>query len=86
MKPSRFAVLYWPIWLGLSIASFLAYEIYALSTGHPENTLSDWVWRTLKINGHTSVANWTASDFLTFGVWVVLFTWLTFHFFFRRFT
>lgn len=86
MKTSHFAALYWPIWLAATIVSFLVYEIYALATGHPENTLSDWVWRVLKIGKNASFANWTAADFLTFGVWMTLFIWLTFHFFFRRFT
>ena len=86
MHPASWAVWYWPIWLLTAIAVFLGPEIYALVSGHPENTLSWWVWDKLQISGHTSFADWTAGDFLTFGVWLTLVIWLTFHFFFRRFT
>lgn len=86
MHPAKYATIYWPVWLITSIMAFLAVEIYALASGHPENTLSDWVWRTLKIGINEKISNWTAADYLTFGVWIVLFTWLTFHFFFRKFT
>lgn len=77
--------VYWPVWLGIAIASFLGPEIYALVSGHPENTLSDWVWRSLKIAKNQSFLTWTAADFLVFGCWIVLAVWLTAHFFFRRF-
>lgn len=75
----------WPLWLAAAVTTFLIMEVYALCTD-PQNTLSWWVWRTLRITARTSPANWSAADFLTFGCWMVLVTWLTFHFFFRRFT
>jgi len=76
----------WPVWLGgLVIGIFLVFEIYALKT-NSANTLSAWVWRTLQISRNETPAEWGASDYLTFGAWVVLVTWLTFHFFFGRFT
>lgn len=77
--------VYWPVWLVTAVVTFLVPEIYALASGHPENTLSDWVWRTLKIARHQNPGAWTAADFLTFGCWVVLVVWLTAHFWFRRF-
>lgn len=75
----------WPIWLGVSVSVFLGFEIWGLVT-NSANTLSAWVWRALKISANESISQWTASDYLTFGIWVVLFSWLTFHFFFGRFT
>lgn len=74
---------YWPIWLSVMVVSFLAPEIYALTT-NSVNTLSDWVWRSLNVTKNQQ--DWTAAHFLVFGVWLVLVIWLTFHFFFRRFT
>lgn len=74
----------WPIWLGIAVSVFLGFEIYALRT-NSANTLSAWVWRGLKISSNESPFQWNATDYLVFGVWVVLFTWLTFHFFFGRF-
>lgn len=75
----------WPTWLSVFIGLFLAAELYALKT-NSANTLSAWVWRILQISRNEPISAWGAGDFLTFGVWVVLFTWLTFHFFFGRFT
>jgi hypothetical protein len=75
----------WPIWLGVAVTVFLGFEIWALKT-NAANTLSAWVWRSLQISRNQSPLQWGASDYLTFGVWLVLFTWLTFHFFFGRFT
>lgn len=75
----------WPIWLGAALGSFLGPECYALAT-NPRNTLSWWVWRHLRIVAGESPAQWSAVDALTFGVWMVLVTWLTFHFWLRRFT
>lgn len=77
--------IYWPVWLITAVVTFLVPEIYALVSGHPANTLSDWVWRTLKIAKNQHIGAWTAADFLVFGCWLTLVTWLTFHFFFRRF-
>jgi hypothetical protein len=75
--------LYWPIWLGVVTLTFLGPEIYAL-IANVDNTLSDWVWRSLNVSRNQQ--DWTAAHFLVFGVWLVLVIWLTFHFFFRRFT
>lgn len=71
---------YWPAWLLIVLAAFLGPEIYALVSGNAANTLSAWVWRTLKITAGESVSQWSALDFLTFGVWLVLIVWLSFHF------
>lgn len=80
------AAVWWPTWLAVSVSAFLLREVWALASGHYRDTLSEWVWRILKITSREPVGNWSATDFLVFGVWVVLVTWLTFHFFMRRFT
>ena len=78
---------YWPIWFGgLVCALFSVREFWALGTGRPQDTFSFWVWRVLKIHSGERISQWTALDFLTFGVYVTVFIWLAFHFFFRRFT
>lgn len=74
----------WPWFLGVMVSVFLLFEIYGLCT-NSANTLSAWVWRALKISSNESVSQWSAGDFLTFGLWVVLITWLSFHFWFGRF-
>jgi len=72
---------YWPSWLLVSVAAFLGPEIFALVTDW-RDTLSNWVWTVLKISGHESMAAWNATDYLVFGCWLVLVTWLTGHFFY----
>ena len=79
------AAVYWPAWLGLFAGTFLLREIWALATGRMQDTLSDWVWRVLKITSNEPVSAWSATDYLVCGAWLVLISWLTFHFFFRRF-
>jgi hypothetical protein len=76
---------YWPIWLLVTLATFLGPEGYALAS-NAQNTLSDWVWRQLKITQNENPFQWSATDYLIFGLWIVLVTWLTWHFFFRKFT
>lgn len=77
---------YWPIQLAFAFLTFLGPEVYALAGGKPANTLSAFVWRTLQITRNENIGSWSALDYLTFGIWIVVFTWLTFHFFFGRFT
>jgi hypothetical protein len=76
---------YWPVWLGVLTGTFLVREVWALQTGHPRDTLSEWVWRVLKVGVNKPLSSWGAPHFLVFGCWLVLVTWLTWHFFFRRF-
>lgn len=76
--------IYWPIWLGITTLTLGIPEIYALATD-AHNTLSDWVWRGLQVTKEQQLP-WTAAHFLVFGGWIVVTLWLTWHFFFRRFT
>ena len=64
--------IYWLLWIAVG---FVAPELYALVTGHPENTLSYQFWR---LEGQGA----------TFGRWFVgsFFFWLAFHMTFRWFT
>lgn len=79
------AAVWWPTWLLAAVSLFLLREIWALASGRPGDTLSWWVWRNLGIMVGERPENWTAGAFLTFGLWIVLVVWLTFHFWFRRF-
>ena len=72
---------YWPTWMIVLLVGFLPAEIYALVVNW-RDTLSNWVWTALKITGHESMTAWNATDYLVFGAWLVLVTWLTGHFFF----
>jgi hypothetical protein len=80
------AAVYWPLWLGLFAGTFLLREIWALTSGHYQDTLSDWTWGILKIAKNEPISAWNGTDYLTFGCWLVLVTWLTWHLWFRRFT
>lgn len=75
--------IYWPIWLVFTTLTFLGPEVSAL-TSNVDNTLSEWVWGALHVTKDHQ--EWTAAHFLVFGNWLVLVIWLTYHFFFRRFT
>ena len=79
------AAVWWPAWLAVSVAAFLLREVWALASGHYQDTLSEWTWRLLKIAKNEPFTSWNAADYLTFGCWLVLVTWLTWHLWFRRF-
>lgn len=72
---------YWLVWLVAAFATFIVPELYALVSGHPENTLSAQVWRLEGIlNGNAPLVNWTAVHFLLGGMFAVIFVWLIGHF------
>jgi hypothetical protein len=70
---------YWGIWFGLFMLAFLVPEIYALTTGHSENTLSANVWRLEQFLPGQHPAAWTASHVLIGGCLTVLLGWLIVH-------
>ncbi len=74
---------YWPCWFAITVMSLLIPEIYALIS-NVNNTQSYWVWKQLEISP-LKTAPWTAVHYLAFGLWLTLMSWLTFHFFFRKF-
>jgi hypothetical protein len=77
--------VYWPVWLSLFAGTFLLREIWALVTRRTQDTLSDWVWDILRISSNEPLTSWNGTDYLVFGAWLTLFSWLTWHFFFRVF-
>jgi hypothetical protein len=84
--PSGFAQRYWFAWLAIFITAFLVYEVFSLATGHPENTLSNFIWTHLKIHAGESITQWSAGDLLTFCVYITVFVaWLPWHFWLERF-
>lgn len=77
---------WWPVWLGLTVGTFLLREIWALASGKHGDTLSAFVWQHLHIVENETIANWTAADLLLFCVYISVFVaWLPWHFFFHRF-
>ena len=76
---------FWPIFLITFAIVGGAAETLALIFS-PRNTLSFWVWNALKVQRDMNPWNWSATMFLIFGFWVLVVSWLTFHFFFHRFT
>ena len=54
-------------------------ETVALATGHPEWTLSEFVWRACNVTPGQSIYKWTAVHVLL----ALALIWLWFHFVFR---
>lgn len=77
------AATWWPAWIGLFLSTFAVREAWALASGRPQDTLSEWVWRLLQVTEHQPMSQWDAMHFLIFGSWLVIGLWLTYHFFFR---
>ena len=78
--------VWWPALLCGALGLFLLREIWALASGRPQDTLSAWSWRQLAITADESILRWSAADYLIFGLWLTIISWLTWHIFFRRFT
>ena len=71
--------VYWLTWLTVTFASFLAPEVYALATKHPENTLSWQIWRLEKIMPGESIWHWSALHILLGGSLFIGLVWLAVH-------
>lgn len=80
--PSHF----WAIWLFGFLGIFAVREFWAIGSGRPQDTFSWWVWNHLHITAGEGIGSWTFADFAWFCVYCSLFTWLLFHFFWRKFT
>lgn len=76
---------FWPVFLLTALVVGVGAEIFALVT-NAQNTLSAYVWNALKVQRNVLPWDWSATQFLIFGLWLVTASWLTFHFFFHRFT
>jgi len=72
---------YWPVWMIVGCLTLGIPEIVALCRD-VRNTLSYWVWGALNVEVNR---DWTAAHYLVFGGWLTVVSWLTWHFFFRRF-
>lgn len=72
---------YWLTWFVLCFpATFFIPEMYALLTGHAENTLSAQIWRLEGFVPGQPFTSWSAVHFLIGGVIAVLLIWLLGHF------
>jgi hypothetical protein len=78
--------IFWACWFFASISVFLAVELTALSTGHPENTLSDAVWRMEAARTGQPIYEWSFAHFAFTGGFLLLVIWLTGHFGWRVWT
>jgi hypothetical protein len=76
---------YWAIWFWGLLGTFALREFWAVGSGRPQETFSYWVWDHLKIRVHEGISQWNAADYLTFGIYIVTFSWLAFHFWWRKF-
>lgn len=72
MRASVIYPVLWCVW----IAAFLAIELTALWSGHPNFTLSDYVWRLEQVN-----RAWTFLRFFAAAFCAWLFCHLVFHWF-----
>lgn len=70
---------YWLTWFFVSFVAFIVPEVWALITGHDENTLSENVWRLEKIPTGGSLWHWTALHVLLGGSLLVVLVWLIGH-------
>lgn len=75
---------YWPWFLIIVAAAFLAPEIYALIT-NSANSLSDYAWGQLQVHDGQRFDQHDAAWLLTLGVWITAAVWLTWHIWFYRF-
>lgn len=72
--------IFWACWFFTSISVFLAVELTALFTGHPENTLSYAIWRMESLRTGQPIFQWTFAH-LAFTVgFGALSLWLFGHF------
>lgn len=70
---------YWAAWF---VVAFGLPEGIALGTGHPENTLSETVWRWFDVTPGSTLRQWSIVHLvLALGM-----TWLWAHMVFRAFT
>lgn len=81
MTSSPAWTFYWLVWTVVMFTSFIVPEVIALAT-NSHNTLSYQVWNLESMTPGNSgpIYSWTAVHFLVGGIFLVLFTWLIFHF------
>jgi len=84
MKQATWGTGYWPYALIAISLMILVPEIYALVT-NPANTLSDYVWRELRVSLTPHRIAHTAAWFLTQGAFIVLNLWLVLHLWYGKY-
>lgn len=68
----------WMIWLAVMVTWFLAMELPALASRQAGDTLSEHVWRWLKVRGR--MVGWKAAPFILARGGIILFLlWLAGH-------
>lgn len=72
--------LYWLILVGGFVALFLPPELWALATGHHENTLSAQFWRLGDVVANQPITQWAPEHWAMAGIVTLLFGWLVVHF------
>lgn len=72
--------IYWLTLIAGFVAAFLPVELYALATGHPENTLSAQFWRVMDVVAGQPITQWSAEHWWTAVLIALLFSWLIIHF------
>ena len=78
--PSSFALHYWQTWLVGWFVSFITFEMYQITNGHPENTLSAAVWHWLGVVKGQPISQWSFLHFIVIGLMALTFGWLIGHF------
>lgn len=73
---------WWPAWLLTLAGLFALREGWALASGRPQDTLSDWLRARFEIVSHAAIAQWSPATLGFFAVWTLAFVWLTWHIFF----
>lgn len=70
---------WWQYYLPIAFGLFIVPETIALVTGHPENTLSEFVWRTFGVIRNQPIQDWSAGHFLFAGMLAVVGVWTILH-------
>jgi hypothetical protein len=78
--PSHFAIVYWSVLLTVFFGGFFAYEITSIATGHPENTLSAYIWNWLGVMRGQPITQWSFTHFAFLGIFTLTAGWLIGHF------
>lgn len=85
--PWNWAATYWTAWFALAFPiGFVPMEFTAIGSGHPENSLSAFIWRVFHVVPHQPIQQWSAGHVLLGGAFALLAIWLIGHFVFGAWT
>lgn len=71
---------YWTWYLAAASLLFAVREFRALATGHPEKTLSVYLWKKFDVVRGQSISKWSFKHFAFAGTFALAATWLIGHF------